>query len=399
MPKLLIINITCNQGSTGKISEQIGVLMKEQGWDVYYAHGARRVNPSKLKTIPFSSVRAEYIHALRSRLFDEDGLGSEKETRYLVEQIKIIKPDIIHIHNIHGYYLNYKILFEYLNNTNIQVVKTLHDCWDFTGHCHHFVTADCDKWKKMCCDCPLSNKLFPLFDRSTRNYRLKTKFIVGNQNLHLVPVSHWLEGLLRQSIYKYKDISVIQNGIDLNIFKPTDTNNNGKFKILGVANVWDNNKGYPDILLLRKKLDIDLFDITMVGLSQTQIKELPKGINGIAPTSNQEELAKIYSQSDVLINPTYADTFPTVNLEALACGTPVITYNTGGSPEAIDLKTGVIIDKGDVEAMAQEIIKMKNSPLSSNDCRDRALRFFDKNECFKAYVLLFKKILSERNLL
>ena len=234
---------------------------------------------------------------------------------------------------------------------------------------------------------------------STRNYRLKAKYIVGNQNLHLVPVSHWLEGLLRQSIYKYKDISVIQNGIDLNIFKPTDTNNNGKFKILGVANVWDNNKGYPDILLLRKKLDIDLFDITMVGLSQTQIKELPKGINGIAPTSNQEELAKIYSQSDVLINPTYADTFPTVNLEALACGTPVITYNTGGSPEAIDLKTGVIIDKGDVEAMAEEIIKMKNSPLSSNDCRDRALRFFDKNECFKAYVLLFKKILSERNLL
>lgn len=399
MPTLLIINITCNQGSTGKIAEQVGVLMQNKGWNVYYAHGARRVNPSQLKTIPFSSVRAEYMHALRSRLFDEDGLGSEKETRFLVEQIKIIKPDIIHIHNIHGYYLNYKILFEYLNNTNIQVVKTLHDCWDFTGHCTHFVTANCEKWKSECLDCPLSKKLYPLIDRSTRNYRLKKKYVVGNHNLHLVPVSHWLEGFLRQSIYKDKDISVIQNGIDLNIFKPSDANNNGKFKILGVANVWDNNKGYLDVLLLRKKLDMDLFDITMVGLSQTQIKELPKGINGIASTSNQEELAKIYSQSDVLINPTYADTFPTVNLEALACGTPVITYNTGGSPEAIDIKTGVIIDKGDVEAMAEEIIKMKNSPLSSNDCRDRALRFFDKNECFKAYVLLFKKILSERNLL
>ena len=399
MPTLLIINITCNQGSTGKIAEQVGVLMQNKGWNVYYAHGARRVNPSQLKTIPFSSVRAEYMHALRSRLFDEDGLGSEKETRFLVEQIKIIKPDIIHIHNIHGYYLNYKILFEYLNNTNIQVVKTLHDCWDFTGHCTHFVTANCEKWKSECFDCPLSKKLYPLIDRSTRNYRLKKKYIVGNHNLHLVPVSHWLEGLLRQSMYKGKDIRVIQNGIDLSVFKPFDTKNGGKFKILGVANVWNDNKGYPDVLLLRKKLDLDLFDITLVGLSQKQIKELPKGINGIASTSNQEELAELYSLSDVLINPTYADTFPTVNLEALACGTPVITYNTGGSPEAIDIKTGVIIDKGDVEAMAEEIIKMKNSPLSSNDCRDRALRFFDKNECFMAYVLLFKKILSERNLL
>ena len=399
MPTLLIINITCNQGSTGKIAEQVGVLMQNKGWNVYYAHGARRVNPSQLKTIPFSSVRAEYMHALRSRLFDEDGLGSEKETRFLVEQIKIIKPDIIHIHNIHGYYLNYKILFEYLNNTNIQVVKTLHDCWDFTGHCTHFVTANCEKWKSECFDCPLSKKLYPLIDRSTRNYRLKKKYIVGNHNLHLVPVSHWLEGLLRQSMYKGKDIRVIQNGIDLSVFKPFVKENDGKFKIIGVANVWNDNKGYPDVLLLRKKLDLDLFDITLVGLSQKQIKELPKGINGIASTSNQEELAELYSLSDVLINPTYADTFPTVNLEALACGTPVITYNTGGSPEAIDIKTGVIIDKGDVEAMAEEIIKMKNSPLSSNDCRDRALRFFDKNECFMAYVLLFKKILSERNLL
>ena len=164
MPTLLIINITCNQGSTGKIAEHVGIMMQNKGWDVYYAHGARRVNPSQLKTIPFSSVSAEYMHALRSRLFDEDGLGSEKETRFLVEQIKIIKPDIIHIHNIHGYYLNYKILFEYLNNTNIQVVKTLHDCWDFTGHCTHFVTANCEKWKSECLDCPLSKKLYPTLD-------------------------------------------------------------------------------------------------------------------------------------------------------------------------------------------------------------------------------------------
>ena len=395
MPTLLIINITCNQGSTGKIAEQVGIMMQNKGWDVYYAHGARRVNPSQLKTIPFSSVRAEYMHALRSRLFDEDGLGSEKETRYLVEQIKKIKPDIIHIHNIHGYYLNYKILFEYLNKTNIQVVKTLHDCWDFTGNCPHFVTANCEKWKSECFDCPLSKKLYPLIDRSTRNYRLKKKYIVGNQNLHLVPVSHWLEDLLRQSMYKGKDIRVIQNGIDLSVFKPFDTKNDRKFKILGVANVWNDNKGYSDVLLLRKKLDLDLFDITLVGLSQKQIKELPKGINGISSTSNQEELAELYSQSDVLINPTYADTFPTVSLEALASGTPVITYRTGGSPDAVDENTGLVVDQGDIDALADAIRRMKEHPLSSADCRKRAEELFDKDKCFEKYIELYEEQLNE----
>ena len=398
MPTLLIINITCNQGSTGKIAEHVGIMMQNKGWDVYYAHGARRVNPSQLKTIPFSSVSAEYMHALRSRLFDEDGLGSEKETRFLVEQIKIIKPDIIHIHNIHGYYLNYKILFEYLNKTNIQIVKTLHDCWDFTGHCPHFVTANCEKWKSECFDCPLSKKLYPLIDRSTRNYRLKKKYIVGNHNLHLVPVSHWLEGLLRQSMYKGKDIRVIQNGIDLSVFKPFDTKNGGKFKILGVANVWNENKGYPDVLLLRKKLDLDLFDITLVGLSQKQIKELPKGINGISSTSNQEELAELYSQSDVLINPTYADTFPTVNLEALACGIPVITYKTGGSPESLSEDTGVVVRQGDVDGLAKAIVGLKNNSFSKSDCRRRAIDFFDKDICFNKYKELFEELTGGVNI-
>lgn len=396
MPTLLIINITCNQGSTGKIAEQVGIMMQNKGWDVYYAHGARRVNPSQLKTIPFSSVSAEYMHALRSRLFDEDGLGSEIETRFLVEQIKIIKPDIIHIHNIHGYYLNYKILFEYLNKTNIQIVKTLHDCWDFTGHCPHFVTANCEKWKSECFDCPLSKIAYPksFFDMSTRNYRFKAKYIVGNQNLHLVPVSYWLEGLLRQSMYKGKDIRVIQNGIDLSVFKPFVTKNDGKFKILGVANVWNDNKGYPDVLLLRKKLELDLFDITLVGLSQKQIKELPKGINGIASTSNQEELAELYSLSDVLINPTYADTFPTINLEALACGTPVITYRTGGSPEAVDEKTGIVVEQGDIDGLAIAIRQMKEHPLSSAACRKRAEECFDKDKCFEEYAQLYENLLN-----
>ena len=397
MPKLLIINVTCNQGSTGKIAEQVGLLMRKNGWDVYYAHGARRVNPSQLKTIPFSSVPSEYIHALQSRLFDADGLCSTFETKRLVRMIKEIQPDMVHIHNIHGYYLNYRLLFAYLNSTNIQVVMTLHDCWTFTGHCHFFDIVECEKWQARCDECPLirHNLKTSLIDRSARNYALKKVLFTGNHNLHLVPVSEWLGGLLSKSFLKNEDISVIQNGVDMSVFKPYPRSRSDKFRILGVSNIWSKRKGLYDIVKLRGVLNIDDFEITLVGLSQNQIKKLPAGITGIERTDNQESLAKLYSDSDVLINPTYADTFPTVNLESLACGTPVITYRTGGSPEAIDNKTGVVVEQGDVSALANAIICMKENPLSPNDCRKRAEEHFDKDKCFGKYLSLFNELLNK----
>lgn len=395
MRRLLIINITCNQGSTGKISEQVGLMMKERGWDVYYAHGARRVHPSKLKTIPFSSVKGEYLHALKSMLFDADGLGSTHATKKLVEQIKDIQPDVIQIHNIHGYYLNYKVLFDYLNSTDIPVVLTLHDCWNFTGHCTHFVTAGCEKWKSDCYECPLLNVPPKSYiDRSKRNYALKKALFTANKNLHIVPVSHWLEGMVRESFLKDKDIQVIQNGIDLNVFKPLPKAQGGKFKILGVSNVWNKDKGIFDIYKLRESLSVAEYEITLVGLTQKQIDELPNGINGITSTANQQELAKLYSEADVLINPTYADTFPTVNLEALACGTPVITYRTGGSPESLDSKTGIILKQGDVISLANAIMYLRDNPLASEDCRNRAVESFDKDKCFEKYVNLYGYLLK-----
>lgn len=394
MPKLLIVNVTCNQGSTGKISEQVGMMMQNRGWDVYYAHGQRRVNPSQLKTIHFSSVRVEYLHALKSLLHDADGLGSTKATERLVEQIKEIKPDVIQIHNIHGYYLNYKILFEYLNSCSIPVVITLHDCWNFTGHCTHFVTAKCEKWKTGCYSCPLLNVSPKSFiDRSSRNYLLKKRLFLGNDNLHLIPVSHWLESMVKQSFLKDIDTRVIHNGIDLNVFRPQKQNSQTIFKILGVANVWIKEKGIYDIYELRKLLGKE-YEITLVGLSKKQIEKLPDGIVGITSTSNQHELTKLYSDADVLINPTYADTYPTINLEALACGTPVITYKTGGSPESLSSETGVVLEQGDIKGMALAIMKMKDKPLSSKACSDYAKEHFDKDKCFLEYVTLYNELIK-----
>lgn len=397
MPRLLIINITCNQGSTGKISEQVGLMMVQRGWEVFLAHGARRVNPSALSTIAFSSVKTEYLHALKSLLFDADGLGSTTATKQLVEKIKEIRPDVIQIHNLHGYYLNYPVLFEYLNSTNIPVVMTLHDCWAFTGHCVHFVTAGCEKWKTGCYDCALKNKQPKpslLKDRSERNYAQKKKYFASNPNIHIVAVSNWLGGLVQKSFLRYNPLHIIHNGIDLETYKPQGKNCDGKFRILAVSNVWHKDKGLYDIYRLRELLAEDDYLFTLVGLSAKQIKALPSGIVGITLTSNQQELVELYSRANVLINPTYADSFPTINLEAMACGTPVITYNTGGSPEAVTDKTGLVIKTGDVEAMASAIKTLKTNPLSSEDCRIRAEECFNKDKCFMSYVQLYEQLFN-----
>lgn len=400
-PKLLIINVTCNQGSTGKIAEQVGCIMKKEGWDVYYAHGARRVNPSELNTIPFSNVRDEYLHALKALLFDACGLGSVNTTKKLINQIEQIKPDIIHIHNINGYYINYKLLFEYLNSSNIPIIATLHSCWYFTGHCSYFDYVKCEKWKSECNHCPLvglSN--MALVDRSKRNYTLKKFLFSHNKNLNIVPVSNWLGNLARQSFLKEKNIYVIRNGIDLNVFKPYAKSISNKFRILGVSNKWDERKGLTDILKLRNILPVEKYDIILVGLSTKQIKKLPAGIIGIRNTANQKELAKLYSDADVFINTTYADTFPTVNLESMACGTPVITYNTGGSPESLTDDTGIVVEKGNIQALSDAIIKIKNnsdeSKYSTKICRKHAVENFDKDKCFNEYSMLFNSIINNK---
>lgn len=396
MPKLLIVNITCNQGSTGKISEQIGLLMQARSWDVYYAHGARRIAPSRLKTIPFSSVIWEYLHALISLLFDADGLGSFFVTKRLVKKIKEIKPDIIQLNNLHGYYLNYKVLFKYLNNTDVPVVITMHDCWNITGHCTHFVTAKCEKWKDGCSKCPLlgvSPKSF--LDGSKKNYKQKKELFAGNKNLHVVAVSNWLASIVEQSFLKDKNLSVIHNGVDVDVFRLSEKRLSKSFTILGVSNVWNKDKGFYDILKLREMLPEE-FQIVLVGVSEKQKRSLPDGIKGIMYTSSQKELAELYSEADVLINPTYADTFPTINLESMACGTPVVSYQTGGSPESITSETGIIVKVGDIKGMKDSIIWIRDHPFDSMKCREHIIDNFDKNNRFEDYYKLYNELFQQK---
>ena len=397
MARLLQINCSANTGSTGKIAEEIGKIAIKSGWESYIAYG-RTCSSSQSNLIKIGNSISPYLHYAEQRIFDNEGLCSRKPTKRLIKQIEIIKPDIIQLHNIHDHYLNYKLLFEYLNSTNIKVVWTFHDCWAMTGHCFHFVTANCERWKKGCYNCPL-RCTYPhtLLDRSDKNWFLKKSLLGGNKNMTIVACSQWISDFVRESFLSSNNIVVFHNGVDLkkfNIQTKVENNSNRVFKILAVSNIWYAQKGELDVYKLRELLPESEFEITMVGLSAKQMKRIPKGIVGIQRTRNVSELLHLYSASDVLINPTYHDTFPTVNLEALACGTPVITYNTGGSPEAIDEKTGVVIKQGDVAALANEIFNMRNNPLSALDCRKRAERLFDKDKCYRNYIDLYNELIK-----
>lgn len=391
MLTLLQINVTANWGSTGKIAESIGLAAIKQGWESYIAYG-RIANSSASKLIKVGGRWNTYLHFVGNRLLDLEGRCSTRATKKLIKEIDRIKPDVVQLHNIHDHFLNYRLLFEYLNQTDIQVVWTFHDCWAFTGHCYHFVQQDCMKWQTECRNCPQRNKFI---DRSRENFNLKKSLLTANHNLTIVPCSEWMGDFVRKSFLKDKRIQVIHNGVDLNTFKfiPELKKKDGKFRILAVSNVWLAYKGYYDIFKLPEMLS-DEYEITMVGLKDNQLTELPAGIRGITRTQNVHQLVELYNEADVLINPTYADTFPTVNLEALACGTPVITYKTGGSPEAVDDKTGIVVEQGDVDALADAIRLIKESPLSSEACRKRAEEHFEKDKCFEEYIELYERLMN-----
>lgn len=392
--KLLQINVTANWGSTGKIAENIGQLAIANGWESYIAYG-RGKPQSNSRLIRIGNDWDMRFHVLQTRFFDNHGLTSKKATNKLIDKIKLINPDVIHLHNLHGYYLNYPLLFEYLRRWGGPVVWTLHDVWPITGHCAFLGTDECEKWKSGCGNCNRYNT-YPISlirDRSHNNFLAKQRAFQGLPNLTLVPVSNWLSDLLKESILSDYPIRVIHNGIDTGVFYPHSSISPHTPYILGVANIWESRKGLDDFIKLRKILPKEI-GIKLVGLTDVQIQKLPPNIIGIKRTQSIDELSVLYNNALAYVNPTWDDNFPTTNLEALSCGTPVITYNTGGSVEAINSDTGIIVNKGD-------IVELKNAVLEFHKkdrmhikllCRYRAITMFRKEERFKEYFELYDSI-------
>ena len=407
MPTLLQINVCVNRGSTGRIAEQIGEAVMSRGWSSYIAYG-RGDSHSTSHTIKIGSRLGVALHALLTRITDRHGLYSRIATKRLIRQIESIAPDIIHLHNIHGYYINYQVLFSYLREAKIPVVWTLHDCWAMTGHCSHFEYVGCARWKTGCYDCPQKNA-YPrswLMDNSRNNYSEKCSQFTSIENLTLVPVSDWLGAVAKESNLGEYNIRVIHNGIDTCVFTPVANNtlrqqygiSDDKKIVLGVASPWSKQKGFNDFIKLNEHLSKQRYQIVMVGISEGQRRKLPNSIIGIPRTSDIYELVGWYSAADVFVNPTFEDSYPTTNLEALSCGTPVITYKTGGSSESVNSDMGRVVDKGRVEGLAEAIEELckENRAAMREKCRAYAVAHFDKRDCFREYIDLYEEILQKR---
>lgn len=391
--KVVQINTFSNK-STGTIMMSIHKELLKLGHESYVAWARGRKSNNKNEILIGNKLDV-YFHGIMTRLTDKVGFYSKRATKRFIRKLEEIKPDIVHLHNIHGYYINIELLFNYLKEKNIKVVWTLHDCWPFTGHCAYFSFINCNKWKTQCNNCPQINKYPKSFtDNSKWNYE-KKKELFTNINMTIITPSNWLANITKKSFMGNNKVIVINNGVDCDIFKQRKSNFRKKYNlenktiILGVASTWEERKGLQEFIKLSEKLD-NSYKIVLVGLSNKQLKIIPKNILGLKKTNTAEELAEIYSNADIFFNPTLEDNYPTTNLEAIACGTPVITYNTGGSPEIINnTKFGSVVNNID------EVLSVLDKKYTLNFDR----KILSKSNMCSKYIKEYENILDEKNVI
>ena len=400
--KILQINTLYKSGSTGKIAAQIQEVCHLKGYDCRVAYRYEEKNTGCSDTYSVSSWLDCHIHNRLSQMTMLQGCFSYFHTKNFLKKVKAFSPDIIHLHNIHGSFINHSLLFKFIKKHNIPVVWTLHDCWSFTGKCAYFDMTQCKKWKNGCHSCcQLHQESQCIIDSSKLMYNNKKKWFTGIDNLTLVTPSKWLANLAEQSFLSSYPVKVINNGIDLDVFKPctgdfrTKFNCEGKYILLGVAFGWGKRKGLDVFVELSKRLD-ENYRIVLVCTNDEIDKQLPENVISIHRTQNQLELAQIYSAADLFVNPTREENYPTVNMESIACGTPVLTFNTGGSAEILDKTCGCAVDCNDIDAMEKEIIRIcKEKPFSREMCLERA-KNFDMNDRFNDYIALYEEICDDK---
>jgi len=396
--KILQINTVSGFGSTGRIAIDIAQMIIDQGHECCIAYG-RGTAPVKYQSISrrIGSDLNNKVHGLQTRIFDLHGFGSKNATKSFLRWVDEYNPDLIHLHNIHGYYLNLELLFAYLKKCGKPVVWTLHDCWAFTGHCAHFSAANCNQWETGCKECSQLHQYPATYfaGNVANNFRRKKEAFTGVPNLTIVTPSHWLASVVKQSFLRDYDVNVIYNGVDLDVFRPVSSNfreKNGiadKTILLGVANIWNERKGLNDFIELEKMLD-EQYKIVLVGLDDQQMKSVPDSILKIKRTNSVEELAEIYASADVYINPSVEETMGLTTAEALACGTPVITYDKTAVPEIADDSCGIVVHNS--PAFIKDALEKLS--VSKEACLTRA-QIFEKQARYQEYYHLYRKILGE----
>lgn len=423
--KILQVNTVIKGSSVGRIMADLYEVIKDSGNEARIAVG-REPMPEGYEGVLIGNKGDFYQHVVKNFLQGEAGFGSVETTRKFLSWVDAEKPDLIHLHNIHGFYLQVEMLFEYIKKRDIPVVWTLHDCWSFTGHCAYYDFAACEKWKTGCHTCMQHAKVYPyaIFkDNTTASYARKRKAFCGVKNLTIVTPSHWLKKQVEQSFLKEYPVAVIPNGVDLSVFTPAHTKGvgsensngveNGRYDqngndgvnhrddnasgiktILGVANIWELRKGLVYFEKLAKDLPDD-YRVELIGVNKKQKRELKKKYGGkvIARerTANVDELVEAYRNAAVFVNATLEDNFPTTNLEALACGTPVVTYETGGSGEAVTKETGIVVRRGSYEKLLEAVLDASGGRFLKEDCLKRA-KEFDKKTRYEEYLKLYEEV-------
>lgn len=395
MSRIVHINSFATSGCVALIARAIVSESARRGYENVFAYG-RGDSPDCCESIRVGCLLDFYGHALESRLLDDQGKGSRRSTRHFIEQLNELNPDAVHLHNIHGSYLNYHMLFDWVAQSKVKVIWTLHDCWPFTGHCAYYDYVSCSKWKSGCKSCPRTGD-YPkswLIDRSESNYRDKRSAFtsVGPERMHLVTPSKWLAQELSSSFLKAYPVSVIPNGID---FEPSDNGvrrRDGEVKLLAVANKWHDIKGLSDLRELSGSLDFNKYSLTLVGsISNRQKKGFASQVHFAGTVEGRRQIANLYAESDVFLNLTHEDNFPTVNIEALRSGLPVISYGAGGSGEATDDQTGYIVrDVFEVRSILDSFVPSESIRAL---CVKRSMRY-TAHACAASYCDLYDEMVG-----
>lgn len=402
--KIIEINML-HSGSTGKIMFGLAETARNAEHQVYtfspryYQRGRNPHFPDIEGHEYFGSPLENMLHLRAAQITGLQGYFSWFGTKELLSKVSAIRPDVIHLHNLHNRTINLPMLVAYIKKRKIPTLWTLHDCWAFTGQCPHFTMAKCDKWKSGCGGCSQIRSYPDAFvDRTRFMWKKKRSWFTGVPDMTLVTPSQWLADLVKQSFLREYSVKVIPNGIDLSIFKPRVSDFRKRYRIpdgknilLGVAFGWGVRKGLDVFLELAKRLDGAKYQIVLVGTDDSVDKQLPESIISIHRTENQQQLVEIYTAADLFVNPTREENYPTVNMESIACGTPVLTFRTGGSPEIVSPDTGSVVDCDDVDSLEKEIVRIcQTKPYTEEQCLNRAAEF-DQFHRFKEYIRLYER--------
>ena len=396
--KVVEINATYNIGSIGFVVRDIGNVFEKLGHEVFYAYQYTSIKP--LNGMIVGNFLDWKLHAILCRLFGGQGFYSSFTTFLFLLKLKKIKPDIVHLHNLHSNFINLPILFKYLSKYDIPTVITLHDCWFFTGKCFHYIDVNCDKFMQNCGDCP--KRYFPpksiFTDRSSKDLALKRKFLSKIPHLAIVGCSKWIAEEAKKSFMKNMKVHYIHNGIDINIFRPRSTTlrsqlgiTKSDFVVLGMANKWMQARNFVVFQHILSHIpDVKIIILGCTNSEKQKLENISKNIYPLGFISKRNLLAEYYSIADVFINLTHADTLPTVNMESICCGTPVITYNVGGSAELVDSRTGLIVEEDDIDGIIKAILRVRKFPL--HKCSEVGFAKFSNQVCYEKYVKLFGEL-------